>query len=333
VVCFDANTGKEIWAHADETRHKDGESGDGPRATPTFEGGRIYSLGATGKLNCLDAATGKLIWAHDIVADSKAEEPMWGFSASPLVAQGIVTVLAGGPEGKGVLAYQAVTGQPAWSAGNLTGSYSSLHPAKVAGVDQIIAVASEGMAAFDPASGKQLWDYEWKLGKDFNRVTQPVIVGDADVLIGTGFGNGTRRVHVSRESSGLVAQQVWESRAIAPYYNDMVVHKGHAYGFHANLLVCVDLEAGKGVWKERGYGNGQVLLLADQGLLLVLSEKGEVALVEANPAARKELGRFPAINGKTWNHPVVAGRKLFVRNGEEVACFELPADDQAVVGK
>src|SRR5437588_12415959 len=89
----------------------------------------------------------------------------------------------------------------------------------------------------------------------------------------------------------LKAEQVWETRAIAPYYNDLVVHKGHIYGFHNNLLACLDVETGKPLWKERGYDNGQVLLLPNQDLLLVLSEKGEVALVEAYPGERRELGR------------------------------------------
>jgi outer membrane protein assembly factor BamB len=160
--------------------------------------------------------------------------------------------------------------------------------------------------------------------EDFNRVTQPALVGDADVLIGTGFGFGTRRLHVTRAGGGWTAEQVWESKAIAPYFNDLVVYKDHVYGFHNAFFTCVSLADGKGKWKERGYDSGQVLLLPDQDLLLIQAEKGDVALVEAKPDARKELARFRAIDGKTWNHPVVAHGKLYVRNGEEAACFELP---------
>jgi hypothetical protein len=105
----------------------------------------------------------------------------------------------------------------------------------------------------------------------------------------------------------------------------MVVHEGQLYGFDNNIFMCVNLENGKAGWKARGYGNGQVLLLADQGLLLILSEQGEVVLVEANPKSHKEIGKFQAIEGKTWNHPVVAHGKLFVRNGEEIACYKLTA--------
>jgi outer membrane protein assembly factor BamB len=155
------------------------------------------------------------------------------------------------------------------------------------------------------------------------RVVQPALVGETDVLIGTGFGNGTQRVRISHQGNDWTTQEVWKTRAISPYFNDLVVYRDHLYGFDNSFFTCVGLEDGKKKWRERGYGNGQVLLLADQGLLLILSEQGEVALIEASPDGHKERGRFQAIEGKTWNHPVVAHGKLFVRNGVEAACYEL----------
>ncbi|HEY1376339.1 MAG TPA: PQQ-binding-like beta-propeller repeat protein [Gemmataceae bacterium] len=344
VVCLDAATGKEVWAHADKARHTDGQSGAGPRATPTVHDGRVYALGATGLLNCLDAATGKKLWSHDILTDSGRDAlpkdqrvPPWGFAASPLVVQGVVTVYAGGPEGKGVLAYKAATGEPAWHAGNAGPdpghSYCSTQLSRIAGVEQLLVTDNKGMTSFNPADGKVLWEYEWDLGKEFNRVVQPAVVGDTDLLLGSGMGKGTRRVRVTRDGAGWKTEQVWESRAISPYFNDLVIHKGHLYGFHNDLLTCVNVETGKGTWKERGYGAGQVLLLPDQDLLVVVTEKGEVALVEANPERRTELARVQAVEGKTWNHPVVAHGKLYVRNGEEAVCYELAPAGEAVAGK
>jgi len=155
------------------------------------------------------------------------------------------------------------------------------------------------------------------------RVVQPTVLGDGDVLIGSGFQFGTRRVHVRHQSNSWNTEEVWTSRAISPYFNDLVVHRGHLYGFDGSFFTCVNLADGKRAWRARGYGNGQVLLLADQDLLLVLSEKGEVALVDASPEGHKERCRFQALEGKTWNHPVVAHGKLFVRNDEEARCYEL----------
>jgi outer membrane protein assembly factor BamB len=324
VVCYDVNSGGQLWEHRDPVRFLETVSGAGPRATPTFHDGKIYALGAKGQLNCLDATTGKSIWTRDIVADSGASVPTWGFSASPLVVADLVTVFAGAGEGKSVLAYRAVAGgDPAWSSGEGKASYCSLHRAKLGGVEQLLMVTEHGLTSFDPAQGKVLWKHDWALADGMARVTQPALVGETDVLIGTGFGNGTQRVHIQHEGNDWTTQEVWKTRAISPYFNDLVVYQDHLYGFDNNFFTCVSLEDGKRKWRERGYGNGQVLLLADQGLLLILSEQGEVALVEASPDGHKELGRFQAIEGKTWNHPVVAHGKLFVRNGVEAACYEL----------
>jgi outer membrane protein assembly factor BamB len=322
VVCYDTDTGTEVWAHKDSARFTEAIGGPGPRATPTFHDGKLYALGAAGRLNCLDPSTGRALWSRDVVADSGAKVPQWGFSASPLVAAGVVTVFAGGPEGKSVLGYNAVTGKPAWSAGDGQLSYCSTQLARLAGVEQVLIATEAGLTAFDPALGKVLWQHDWPV-KDMARIVQPGVLDGSDVLIGTGMDHGTRRVRVGREGSDWTTQEIWTTRAIKPYYNDQVIHQGHLYGFDGPFLTCVSLDEGKGKWRARGYGNGQVLLLADQGLLLVLSEKGEAVLLEASPEAHKVLGRFQAIESKTWNHPVVAHGKLFVRNDEEMACYNL----------
>jgi outer membrane protein assembly factor BamB len=323
VVCYDADSGTRLWAHKDAARFTEMVAGPGPRATPTVHDGKVYALGAAGRLNCLDAATGRVLWSRDIVEDSGAKVPQWGFASSPLVAQGVVTVFAGGPDGKSVLGYHAASGEPAWYAGEGQFSYCSPQLARIGGVEQILIATDAGLTAFDPARGTVLWQHGWPMDSGQARIVQPALLGNSDVLIGSGFGIGTRRVHVGRDGDAWAAQEVWTTRAIKPYYNDLVAHQGHLYGFDANFFTCVSLEDGKGKWRARGYGNGQVLLLAEQGLLLVLSEKGEVALVEASPDGHKELGRFQAIEGKTWNHPVIAHGKVFVRNGEEAACYQL----------
>jgi outer membrane protein assembly factor BamB len=325
VVCYDVNTGAEVWNHVDATRFYEEIGGAGPRSTPTFADGKLYTFGANGKLNCLDPATGKPVWSRDVAADSGAKVPKWGFSSSPLVAQGIVTVFAGGPDGKSVLGYHASSGELAWSAGDGTDGYSSPHLEHLHGVDQIVVASDKGLTAFEPAGGKVLWKHDWTMDQTMPRVAQPTPIGDSDVLLGTQM-VGMRRVHVGHEGDAWSQSQVWETKAIKPYYNDLVVYKDHAYGFDGNFFTCVALEDGKSKWRARGYGNGQVLLLADQGLLLISTEKGEIALVRATPERHQELGRFKAIEGKTWNHPVLSHGKLLIRNGEEAACFQIAED-------
>jgi outer membrane protein assembly factor BamB len=332
VVCYDAGSGEELWSHTDVTRFTETLGGPGPRATPTFHDGKVYALGAKGRLNCLDAATGKVVWSKDIAAESGASLPVWGFAASPLVSDNVVVVFAGGPDKKSVLAYDAASGKPAWSSGAGLMSYSSPHPARLGGVEQLLMMTDRGLTAFEPASGKVLWQHDWPL-QGMARIVQPTVLDDSNVLMGTGNGMGTRQLHVHRDGDAWKVEEVRTIRALKPYFNDHVVYQGHLYGFDANFFTCVNLEDGKGKWRVRDYGSGQVLLLADQGLLLVLSETGEAALVEATPEAHRERCRFQALEGKTWNHPVVAHGKLFVRNGEEAACYELTPEGVAAAAK
>jgi len=132
-----------------------------------------------------------------------------------------------------------------------------------------------------------------------------------------------RRIAVTHGPGGWTVAERWTSAALKPCFNDLVVHKGHAFGFDGSILACVDLADGQRKWKGGRYGNGQLVLLPGQDLLLVLSEEGELALVAADTDQFKEIARFPAIEGKTWNHPALAGDTLLVRNGQEMAAFRL----------
>jgi outer membrane protein assembly factor BamB len=321
VICYDADSGEMLWKHLDAARFWEPVGGAGPRATPTFHEGKLYTVGGKGKLNCLDAATGKLHWERDIAADTGAKVPEWGFASSPLVLSGLVSVFAGGPDGKSVQAYQLDTGAPAWVGGQGTHAYTSPHRAVIGGVEQLLVLSDHGLTSFEPASGKVLWASDWP--EKIQRVVQPALLGGDDVLLGTPFGFGSKRIHVDKTDAGWTTKEVWSTRFISPYFNDLVVHQDHLYGFDNNFLACLSIADGKRRWKERGYGNGQVLLLVEQSLLLVLAESGEVALVAAQPDKLHEIARFQAIEGKSWNHPAIAHGRLFVRNGEEMACFAL----------
>ena len=143
------------------------------------------------------------------------------------------------------------------------------------------------------------------------------------MLVPTGLGAGTRLVEFTKENDHWVGKEIWTSRFMKPDYNDLVVHKGYLYGFDSAIFACVDLKDGSQKWKGGRYGKGQVLLLADSDLLIVVSEKGELVLLRASPDAFDELAKINAMEGKTWNHPVVVGDRLYIRNAEEAICYQL----------
>jgi outer membrane protein assembly factor BamB len=328
VVCLDAATGLTAWSHQDAARHEDGQSGPGPRATPTFADGRLFALGATGILNCLDAVSGKRQWSRDIAADAGAKKPIWGFSSSPLVVGDLVIVFAGGESEKTLLAYKTDSGKPAWTAAAGKVSYSSPQRASLDGVTQILFESDQGLSAFDPTTGAVLWKQPAPAGAPgLPQSVQPRVVGKSGVLFDAGPDAGLTRIELSHENQSWIPAERWVCRQMKPAFNDFVVHDNALYGIDGRILSCVDLETGQRRWKEGRYGSGQVLLLADQPLLLVLTDTGAVVLVAANPDRRQELARFQAIEGKTWNHPVIAHGRLYVRNADEMACYDLRLDE------
>jgi outer membrane protein assembly factor BamB len=316
VAAYDLKSGKPVWAHKDPVRFWESNGGAGPRATPEISDGRVYTVGATGIVNALDAATGRKLWSRTATDDTGGKLPYWAFTSSPVVTHDLVIIYAGG-----LVAYDRATGAPRWVSQTRRGSYSSPHPVTIAGVEQLVQQNGAGAFGISPVDGSQLWEFAW----EGTPIVQPAVI-DSDLLIATGDsmgGLGLRRIALAQQGGTWTATERWHSRGLKPYFNDFLVHKGHAYGFDASILACLELEGGERKWKGGRYGQGQMLLLADQDLLLVLAEEGDLALVAAKPDGFAEVARVKGIEGKTWNHPVLVGDILLVRNGEEMAAFRL----------
>ena len=318
VACYNVTTGEPVWRHRDAARFWDSHVGAGPRATPALSDGRVYTFGATGILNALDAGDGAVVWSRNAASDTDAKLPYWGFVSSPLVVDDVVIVHTGQ-----LVAYDLATGAPRWFGPPTDGSYSSPHLLTLDGVAQILLLSHAVAISVAPADGTLLWEHPWPgIG-----IVQPALTADGDVLISM-ISNaaapiGTRRIAVAHGPGGWTIEERWTSIRLKPSFSAFVVHEGHAFGFDGSILACIDIEDGKRKWKGGRYGHGQLVLLPDQDLLLVLSEQGELALVAATSDQFTELARFPAIEGKTWNHPVLIGDLLLVRNGQEMAAFRL----------
>jgi outer membrane protein assembly factor BamB len=270
-------------------------------------------------LNALDAATGSLIWSRNAATDTGKEIPDWGIASSPLVINDVVILGVAGQ----FAAYDAATGKTRWIGQTGGGGYSSPHLATIGGVPQVLLLRGARTISVVPSDGTLLWEHTWDPAV---AIVQPAVTPEGDVIVNSADamgGQGLRRLSVENGPNGWNVTERWTSNGLKPYFNDFVLHNGNAYGFDGAILSSISLTDGKRNWKGGRYGFGQLILLPDQDLLLVLSEEGDLVLVSATPDAHQEIAKVPAIQGKTWNHPVLVGDILIVRNGEEMAAFRL----------
>lgn len=326
VTCYELLTGKLLWAHTDKAHFTEWQGGDGPRATPTVHEGRVYTFGGTGIFNCLDLATGKPLWQHRVLEENKLANITWGISASPLIVDDLVIVSTGRADNAVqpplLVAFKLADGTEAWRAGQGEASYSSPMVAMVAGRRVILYQSARSLTAHDPVTGSILMEHPWGNDK-WPRASQPVVIAPDRVFLSAGYGMGCIMLQVKAEADGkLTATELWASLKMKTQFNSAALHGGHLFGLDDGRLTCLDISTGERLWKEGRYASGQSLLVGD--LVIVQSETGPVHLCAADPAGFKEMGKVEALSRKTWNHPVLAGRYLLVRNDVEAACYELP---------
>jgi len=329
-VCYELDSGRTVWTHPQKGTFESRVAGDGPRATPTVAEGRVYVMSSLGRLDCLAGENGSLIWSRDVVKENGGQLLMWGHACSPLVVGRLVVASGGAPDGRLLAAYDKETGQPAWTSGHDHASYSSPTFATLCGMPQIMIVSASRVAAHGVEDGKELWAVPWpKEPIDNPNVSQPVSLDEDRVFLSSGYGVGCAVLQLTRGNEGIFSvATVWENRHLKTKFTNVVVRNGFVFGLDEGVLTCVNLADGRRRWKAGRYGHGQVLLVGE--LIIVQAESGEVALVEATPARHSELGRFQALDDKTWNNPAFSAPYLLVRNDQEAACYELPLAELAV---
>jgi outer membrane protein assembly factor BamB len=320
-AAYEITTGRELWTNSWNAVFRERMGGDGPRATPTWHEGRVYALGGAGELRAIDAADGRTIWRTNILDDAGASNLQWGMAAAPLIVDDTVVVLPGGGSGRSVVAYDRYDGTVRWTSLDDTASYASPMLVTLAGTRQILAFTAERLVGLSPDRGKLLWEFPWKTQYGVN-ASQPLLLGDDRVFISTGYGAGAASIQVSHDPSGAYSvRELWRTNRMKNQFTSSLLHDGFIYGLDEAILACIDAETGAIKWKGGRYGYGQVMLV--DGHLIVVTEAGDLALVRATPDAHVELARFPAIEGKSWNHPAMAGGFLLIRNVLEMAAFDL----------
>ena len=329
VAAYDVATGRELWQQSWPGEFRESMGGDGPRATPTLHDGRLYVLGALGELRCHDARTGALVWRRNILADAGAANLNWGMAASPLVIEGsdranhvddLVIVLPGGARGRSVAAYAAATGELRWTALDDQQAYTAPMLVTLGGVRQLLVVTATRAVGLTPDGGALLWEYPWGNQQGIS-VAQPLLLDGERIFLSGSYGLGAAVFEVARSGETFATRTVWRNTRMKNKFTSSLLRDGFIYGLDEAVLACLDAATGDQKWKGGRYGYGQTLLAGDH--IVVLTEDGDVVLVRATPERHEEVARFPAISGKTWNHPVIVDGRLLVRNISEMAAFDI----------
>lgn len=320
IVCWDAGTGQEVWRHRYPARftHK---FGGGPRSSPCVDGDRLYAVGATGTMTCLalGAVPPRVLWSKPLLEEFGAPNIQWGTSFSPLVDGSLVFVAPGGPGGRSLAALDKYTGAIRWQALDDPASPSSPVRAEIASQRQVVFLTGTGLVAVTPEHGTVLWRFPWKTDYDAN-VGTPVIAGD-QVFIATGYGKGCALVKVDKTGQGLTAKLVYKNKRMMSHFTTGVLYQDHIYGFNDSTLTCMEWRSGNVAWTERGFDKGS-LTIAD-GRLFILAEYGTVAVADATPEAYREKTRWSFSTKRSWTAPVIANGRLYLRNEEKIACYDL----------
>lgn len=319
VICLDAASGRPLWKFRTASNYEN-NFGGGPRAQPTVEGGRVYALGAKADLVCLHAADGQKIWEMSIEGQFNSQIPRqwWGFSMSPLI-EGDMLIINPGGRSASVVALNKADGKLIWKSGEGGPAYASPIAVTVGGVRQAIAFSSSAVMGLDPKTGKVYWTFPWTTRFDANIAT-PLLAGD-HLFISTGYGTGCALLKLSAEGGVPKASEVYRNKEMKNHFNSSVAFQDHVYGFDDAALKCLELKTGRAKWEQQGFAKGS-LLLAD-GHLIILGERGDLAMAKAAPDGYEEKSRMKVFNTKTWTMPTLAGGKLYLRDEKEIVCLQL----------
>jgi outer membrane protein assembly factor BamB len=332
VMCWDAGSGKEIWHHAYAAPVPAGKdrSYPGPRATPTLDGERVYTVGEWGRLLCLEAATGKVVWEKDLLAEGGGVGMQWGFAFSPLVEGDLLLTTPGGRNGFALAAFNKKTGDPVWKALDDPAGYSSPISITVDGVRQVVFFTGSGVLGVAPHDGTVSWRFPWLTDFHVNAATPLFFQARKGketlsyVFVSSGYARGCVLLKISSDGKGhFQARRVYENNQLRSHFASPVRYRDHFYGIdEIHSLTCMDLRTGKVKWTKNGFQKGSLLRV--DGDLLVLNETGTLALVAANPERYEEKARAHVLsNRRSWTLPALAGGRLYLRDENAVKCVEV----------
>jgi outer membrane protein assembly factor BamB len=319
VIAFDSATGKKLW-EAEHGQRFSNDRGDGPRATPTIEGDKLYAFGASGDLSAMDAATGKVLWRVNVLKQFGGHNITWGLSESPLVLSDRILVNAGAP-GASIVALKKTDGSLIWKSQRDEAGYSSAILQEVGGVRQAVYFTGQRALGINVDSGQLLWSYD-KVSNNTANIATPIVRGNR-VFLSSAYGTGAALLEMSPSKGGVAAHEVYFTNEMRNHHASSVLIGDYLYGFSDSILTAMQFDTGKVAWRDRSVGKGSVVFADDR--LYLYSENGVLGLAEASPAGYREHGRFEIRAGRlpTWSHPIVSGGKLFIRDQDTIYAYDV----------
>jgi outer membrane protein assembly factor BamB len=300
------------------------DRGPGPRGTPTIDGDRVYALSENGDLACLSIEDGTILWQRNILRDFRGSNIQWLISESPLIDGARVIVSPGGRDST-VVALDKMTGKTVWTSRGLSdeAGYASAIAADIGGVRTLMTFTSAAGVGLRASDGKVMWRYTPPANRTANIATP--IYSNNKVFYTSGYGTGGGLLNLSVQEGEVKATEAYFTRDMRNHHGGVVLVEGHIYGFDETILNAVRFDTGRAVWRDRSVGKGSVTY-AD-GHLYILGERNMVGLVEVNPAAYRERGHFeiPDSGWPAWAHPVVSGGRLYIRNQNSLAAYDVRA--------
>lgn len=334
VAGLNADNGQALWAtpigiakyghDGGNAGTADNKGGDGPRTTPTVDGGNVYAISADLVLVCLDAAKGTKKWSRDIVREHAGVNITWKNAASPVIDGNLIFMAGGGP-GQALLALDKTTGKTVWKTQDDKMTHSTPVVRDIHGVRQVIFFTQKGLVSCDVKSGAVLWRWDYKF--NVSTAISPVVSGDI-VYVSAGYGVGAGACKVAKSGAGFTATELWRKNNELPnHWSTPVLKDGYLYGmfqfkeYGTGPLKCVELATGKEMWSKPGFGPGNVLLVDNH--LIVLGDAGQLVLVEATTKGYTEVANAKVITGKCWSTPALADGKLYLRSTKEGVCLDI----------
>ena len=341
ILCLNAETGKIVWEHSYPCKYNISYP-SGPRATPTVQGGKVYTLGSEGDLVCLDANDGKVVWTKELKSEYKVQTPIWGFCAAPLVDGKKLICLVGG-ENSVVVAFDKDTGKEIWKALSAEEpGYSPPSIIQAGGVRQLIVWHTEAINGLNPETGEVYWS---KPLKPEYGMSIMIPQKHGDYLFASGIGNIGALLKL--DATKPTAEIVWRGRNDNAVYaansTPIIDETGTMYGADCQKgqLRAVDLKTGDRLWETfapttgtRRGGHGTAYIIRNGNRYVLFSETGDLILANLSAKAYDEISRFHLIDptgecfGRdvVWSYPAFANKCVYARNDKEIVCVSLAAE-------